>query len=97
VIPAFCLGSGKSQAGPPSPISLTTRAVMMERISFEVHDILADDDRAVILGSLASEFKRTGKIVKRGFAIVLSVATGEIIHFQYLSEFGESLMKSSSQ
>ena len=26
--------------------------VMMERISFEVHDILASDNRAVILGSL---------------------------------------------
>jgi hypothetical protein len=34
--------------------------VMIERISFEVHDILAGDNRAVILGSLASKLKRTG-------------------------------------
>jgi ketosteroid isomerase-like protein len=59
---------------------------MMERISFEVHDILADDDRAVILGSLASKFKRTGKIVKTDFAIVLSVTKGEIVRFQMLED-----------
>ena len=59
---------------------------MMERISFEVHDILADDDRAVILGSLTSKFKRTGKIVKTDFAIVLSVANGEIVRFQMLED-----------
>jgi hypothetical protein len=59
---------------------------MMERISFEVHNIVADDDRAVILGSLASKFKRTGKIVKTDFAIVLSVANGEIVRFQMLED-----------
>src|SRR6266403_5277967 len=49
---------------------------MIERISFEVHDILAGDDRAVILGSLASRLKSTGKIVETDFAIVLTVANG---------------------
>ena len=38
---------------------------MLERISFEVHDILASDKRAVILGSLASKLKRTGKSLLR--------------------------------
>jgi hypothetical protein len=33
---------------------------MIERISFDVLDILAGDDRAVILGSLESKLKRTG-------------------------------------
>ena len=42
---------------------------LIERISFDVHDILADDDQAVILGSLASKFNRTGKIGKTDFAI----------------------------
>jgi uncharacterized protein len=59
---------------------------MMERISFEVHNIVADDDRAVILGSLTSKFKRTGKIVKTDFAIVLTVANGEIVRFQMLED-----------
>src|SRR5437016_2101256 len=49
---------------------------MIERISFEVYDILASDNRPVILGSLASKLKRTGKIVKTAFAIVLTVANG---------------------
>src|SRR6266403_5696899 len=46
---------------------------MIERISFEVQDILAGDNRAVILGSLASKLKRTGKLVQTDFAIVLTV------------------------
>ena len=59
---------------------------MIERISFEVHDIVAGDDRAVILGSLASRLKRTGKIVKTDFAIVLTVVNGEIVRFQMLED-----------
>src|SRR5258706_11607795 len=59
---------------------------MIERISFEVHDILAGDNRAVILGSLASKLKRTGKIVKTDFAIVLTVTDGEIVRFQMLED-----------
>jgi ketosteroid isomerase-like protein len=59
---------------------------MIERISFEVHDILAGDNRAVILGSLASKFKRTSKIVKTDFAIVLTVANGQIVRFQMLED-----------
>jgi len=46
--------------------------------------ILAGEDRAVILGSLASKLKRTGKIIKTDFAIVLTVANGEIVRFQML-------------
>lgn len=49
---------------------------MMKRISFECHDVLARSDRAVILGSLASMIKRTGKIVKTDFAIVLTADAG---------------------
>ena len=59
---------------------------MLERISFDVQDILAGDDRAVILGSLESKVKRTGKIVKTDFAIVLTVANGEIVRFQMLED-----------
>ena len=59
---------------------------MIERISFEVHDVLASGNRAVILGSLASKLKRTGKIIKTDFAIVLTVANGEIVRFQMLED-----------
>jgi len=59
---------------------------MIERISFEVHDILANDKRAVIFGSLASRLKRNGKIIKTDFAIVITVANDEIIRFQMLED-----------
>ena len=59
---------------------------MIERISLEVRDILAGDHRAVILGSLVSKLKRTGKIIKTDFAIVLTVANGEIVRFQMLED-----------
>src|SRR6266513_3125936 len=59
---------------------------MIERISFEVYDILASDNRAVILGSLASKLKRTGKIVKTAFAIILTVTNGAIVRFQMLED-----------
>jgi ketosteroid isomerase-like protein len=59
---------------------------MLERISFEVHDILASDKRAVILGSLASKLKRTGRVVTTDFAIILTVSNDEIVRFQMLED-----------
>ena len=59
---------------------------MLERISFEVHDILANDKRAVILGSLASKLKRTGKVVTTDFAIILTISNDEIVRFQMLED-----------
>jgi len=64
---------------------LDSRA-MIERISFDVHDILANDDRAVILGSLASKLRRNDKLLTTDFAIVLTVANGEIVRFQMLED-----------
>lgn len=59
---------------------------MLERISFGVHDILASDKRAVILGSLASKLKRTGKVVTTDFAIILTMSENEIVRFQMLED-----------
>ena len=59
---------------------------MLERISFEVHDILASDKRAVILGSLASKLKRTGKVVTTDFAIILTISNDQIVRFQMLED-----------
>jgi ketosteroid isomerase-like protein len=60
--------------------------VLIERISFEVYDILASDYRAVILGLLSSKLKRTGKIIRTDFAIVLTITNGEIVRFQLLED-----------
>ncbi|MEY2574183.1 MAG: uncharacterized protein QOJ87_2396 [Verrucomicrobiota bacterium] len=59
---------------------------MLERISFEVHDVLASDTRAVILGSLASKLKRTGKVVATDFAIILTISNDQIVCFQMLED-----------
>lgn len=59
---------------------------MLEPLSFEAHDTLADENRAVILGSLASKLKRNGKAITTDFAIVLTVANGEIVRFQMLED-----------
>jgi len=40
----------------------------------------------VILGSLASKLKRTGKVIETDFAIVLTVSNGEIVRFQMLED-----------
>jgi uncharacterized protein len=40
----------------------------------------------VILGSLASKVKQTGKTIETSFAIVLTVAHGEIVRFHMLED-----------
>jgi ketosteroid isomerase-like protein len=58
----------------------------MRDLSFEVRDILASDNRVVVLGELASKFISTGKVGKTDFAIVLTVADGQITHFLMLED-----------
>ena len=41
---------------------------------------------AVMLGSLASRIRRTGRIVTTDFAIVLTAVNGEIVRFQILED-----------
>jgi ketosteroid isomerase-like protein len=59
---------------------------LIERLRFEVLDILASADGAVILCSLVSKVKRTGKTIETYFAVVLTVANGEIVRFQMLED-----------
>lgn len=59
---------------------------MVERIKFEVRDVLAGSSRAVILGSLVSKIKRTGKVITTDFAIVLTVTNGQIVRFQMFED-----------
>ena len=59
---------------------------LMERIRFEVLDILAGDNRAVILASLAARLRQTGRIITTDFAIVLTIANSEIVRIQMLED-----------
>ena len=59
---------------------------LLERLRFDVHDILASDSRAVILGELATKLKSNGKVIESPFAIVLTVSGGEIIRLLMLED-----------
>ena len=50
---------------------------MIQRESLEIHDVLASNERAVILGYLKTRITATGKLIDGAFGIVLiSPATG---------------------
>lgn len=49
---------------------------MIERLGLEVQDVLAGQDRAVIIGSLSSRVKQTGKVINTDFGIILTVTGG---------------------
>jgi ketosteroid isomerase-like protein len=60
---------------------------LIERISFDVEDVLTSDARAVIVGSLTTRVKATGRVIESAFAIILTVAEGETIsRFQMLED-----------
>ena len=59
---------------------------MIERIGLDVDDILTGENRAVIIGSLVSKVKQTGKVIETYFGIILTIADGEIVRFQMLED-----------
>ena len=59
---------------------------LLERVRFNVNGILADEDRAVVFGDLASKVNATGRIIESPFALILYVSGGEIIRFQILED-----------
>ena len=61
-------------------------AQLIERIRFEVHDILANDAKAVILGELASRLKSNGAEAETAFAIVLTISNGKIEHYRMFED-----------
>ncbi len=65
---------------------LAEAAEKIERIRLDIDDLLASDARVVILGSLASRVKRTGKVIETYFAIILTIADCQISRFQMLED-----------
>jgi len=59
---------------------------LLNRVRFEVEDILSSDERAVIVGELATRVNATGKLIESAFAIILTIANGEITRFQMLED-----------
>lgn len=58
----------------------------LERVKFEVHDILASETRAVILGELASKLKSNGRIIETAYSVVLTISDGRIVGFRMLED-----------
>jgi uncharacterized protein len=57
---------------------------MIERLGFEVHEVLASEERAIIFGELATRIKSTDKTIEQAYAIVLTIAGDEITRFLML-------------
>ncbi|MBN8754647.1 MULTISPECIES: nuclear transport factor 2 family protein [Variovorax] len=53
---------------------------------FEVTGILVDGSRAVVLGSLASRVKRTGKLIETEFVFDMAVHDGLITRYHMLED-----------
>lgn len=47
---------------------------MTEPVKFDVHEIMASDARAAIIGEMATRIKATGKVIESPFAIILTVS-----------------------
>ena len=59
---------------------------LTEPLAFDVEDILASEDRAVIVGSLRSRIKATGRITASQFALVLTIDRRIVNRFQMLED-----------
>lgn len=53
---------------------------------FEVRSVLADGERAVILGELASLVRSTGRLIETEFAFDLTVKQGRIVRYRMLED-----------
>lgn len=60
--------------------------LLLERESLEIRDILASDERAVIVGALKSRVIRTGKSIETLFSIVLTFAGDKIASYTMLED-----------
>lgn len=59
---------------------------MIQRESLEIHDILASEQRAVILGHLRSRVTATTKLIDSAFVIVLSFSADRLTSFLMLED-----------
>ena len=59
---------------------------MTEPLAFDVEDVLASEERAVIVGTLRARIKATGKTTATQFALVLTVADNVVTRFQMLED-----------
>jgi ketosteroid isomerase-like protein len=59
---------------------------LTEPVTFDGEDILANDSRAAIIGSLQTRIKATGKTTATQFAIILTITGDVVARFQMLED-----------
>ena len=59
---------------------------MTEPLAFDVEDVLASEERAVIVGALRTRIKATGRVTSTQFALVLTIANDVVTRFQMLED-----------
>ncbi len=59
---------------------------LTEPVAFEVEDVLASENRAVVIGTLRTRIKVTGRIAASQFALVLTIAGDVVTRFQMLED-----------
>ncbi len=58
----------------------------LDSLKFDVTDVLANENKAVILGELASRIKANGQLIETSFALVLTIDSGKIIRYGFLED-----------
>jgi uncharacterized protein len=53
---------------------------------FEITDMLANENRVVVLGELASRVRNTGKLIQTEFAFDFTVEDGQIVRFRLFED-----------
>lgn len=59
---------------------------LFEPLAFDVDDILANENRTVVVGSLQTKLKQTGKVISSPFALIFSFTGVEVSRFQMLED-----------
>jgi len=59
---------------------------LIERKALEVHDILANENRVIIVGALISTYSPNNKDIETPFAISLTISDGVITNFLMLED-----------
>jgi ketosteroid isomerase-like protein len=65
---------------------LTLRNEFVEQMKFDVDDVMASEARAIVLGTLASKVKRTGKVIESTYAIIFTITDGFVTRFEMLED-----------
>jgi uncharacterized protein len=59
---------------------------LVERLRFDVKDVLVGETRAAIYGALASRSLNTGRVVEQDFVFILTLSGGEVRAFEMLED-----------